>query len=166
MKHNKLLLAMFDYDGGDPRRIQHAIKVYEFARLIGEEEHLEEKQQYILETAAIVHDIGIKPAELKYGSCDGKLQEKEGPSAARKMLSGMGYEEDVTERVCWLVGHHHTYTDVSGMDYRILLEADFLVNLFEDGSDLEAVRAAYERIFRTGTGRKICRTMFGIEKDS
>lgn len=165
MNQNKLLLAMFDYDGGDPKRIQHTVKVYEFAKIIGEEEHLEERQQLILETAAIVHDIGIKPSEQKYGSCEGKLQEKEGPPAARQMLSGMGYDEEVIERVCWLVGRHHTYTDVTGTDYRILLEADFLVNLYEDGSDSEAVRTAYEKIFRTRTGRKICRTMFGMEEN-
>lgn len=165
MNQNKLLLAMFDYDGGDPKRIQHTVKVYKFAKIIGEEEHLEERQRLILETAAIVHDIGIKPSEQKYGSCGGKLQEKEGPPAARQMLSGMGYDEEVIERVCWLVGHHHTYTDVTGTDYRILLEADFLVNLYEDGSGPEAVQTAYEKIFRTRTGRKICRTMFGMNNN-
>lgn len=30
---------------------------------------------FLLETAACVHDIGIKPAEEKYGVCDGPLQD-------------------------------------------------------------------------------------------
>jgi hypothetical protein len=68
----------------------------------------------------------------------------------------------VIERVCWLIAHHHTYTDVCGMDYQILLEADFLVNLFEDNEDKDVIRAAYEKIFKTKTGKHICRTMFGI----
>lgn len=66
----------------------------------------------------------------------------------------------MTERVCWLVAHHHTYDPVEGIDHQILIEADFLVNLFENSRPAEAVRSAYERIFRTGTGRLLCRRMF------
>lgn len=162
MDHNRLLLAMIDFDEGDTKRIQHFIKVYQFAKLIGEEEGLEEGVQYILETAAIVHDIGIHSAERKYGSCNGKLQEQEGPAEAEKLLYELGYDNDVIKRVSYLVGHHHTYTDVDGIDYRILLEADFLVNLFEDGCTKEAVQTAYETIFRTESGKKLCRTIFGL----
>jgi len=162
VKHNKLLEAMIAHDAGDAKRIQHTVKVYHFAKLIGQEEGLEEQLQDTLEAAAIVHDIGIRPALAKYGSCGGKLQEQEGPALAEEMLGKLGYDTDVMQRVCWLVGHHHTYTDVEGADYQILLEADFLVNLFEDGCDQEAVRHAYDTIFRTETGKRICRTMFGI----
>ena len=35
----------------------------------------------------------------------------------------------VTERVAYLIGHHHTYDKIEGMDYQILVEADFLVNI-------------------------------------
>lgn len=109
-----------------------------------------------------MHDIGIKPAEEKYGACSGKLQEQEGPKEAEKLLGALGYESEVIGRVAFLVGHHHTYQNVDGMDYQILLEADFLVNLYEDSSDLGAVRRAYDAIFRTETGREICRVMFDL----
>lgn len=46
----------------------------------------------ILEAAAYVHDIGIKPAEKKYGSCGGKLQEQEGPAAAKEILERLGFD--------------------------------------------------------------------------
>ena len=46
------------------------------------------------------------------------------------------------------------------MDYQILVEADFLVNLFEHGSGQEAVQTALDRIFVTETGKALCRTMF------
>ena len=78
---------MIVHDGGVPRRIQHVIKVYQFAKMIGEQEGLDEETQYILETAAIVHDIGIRPALEKYGSSAGNLQEQEGPAIARQALS-------------------------------------------------------------------------------
>ena len=71
---------MIRYYAGDPKRIQHFIKVYTFAKMIGEKEKLPAGEQFILETAAIVHDIGIKPAEEKFGQCGGKMQEQEGPA--------------------------------------------------------------------------------------
>ena len=58
---NNLYRKMIEFYRGDPARIQHFVKVHSFAKLIGEEEHLEEKTLYILEAAAYVHDIGIRP---------------------------------------------------------------------------------------------------------
>ena len=84
MNINLLIDEMFLYFSGDPKRIQHFIKVYEFARLIGMSERLSDEELEILETAAVVHDIGIKPAEEKYGRSAGKRQEQEGPEAAGK----------------------------------------------------------------------------------
>lgn len=156
----RLTQRMIVFFEGDPKRIQHFIKVHSFARLIGEGEKLDDKTLFVLEAAALVHDIGIKPAEEKYGRCNGKLQEQEGPAPAREMLESLGFEQEDVNRICYLVAHHHTYTNVEGMDYRILLEADFLVNLYEEHSSKEAVQAALENIFRTDTGICICQTMF------
>ena len=132
MNHTKLISEMIAYDAGDARRIQHFLKVHTLAALIGKEEALPEKTQDFLEAAAILHDIGIHEAERKYGSTSGKYQELEGAPLAKAMLDKLGYEEDFIERVCFLVGHHHTYNQVDGLDYQILLEADFLVNAYED----------------------------------
>ena len=161
-KLNRLYEAMVQYDRGDAKRIQHFVKVHSFARLIGTEEGLSSEELLTLEAAALVHDIGIRPSEEKYGDCSGKHQEEEGPGEAEKMLRELGYEESLIERVCYLVGHHHTYDRIDGMDYQILVEADFLVNLYEDGAREEAVRTALARIFRTTTGSQLCRQMFGI----
>ena len=153
-------MAMTEYDKGDAKRIQHFLKVYEFARLIGKMEGLDAHTQFVLESAAVVHDIGIHLAEQKYGSSSGKYQELEGPTEAGKLLTSLGWPPDVTERVSYLVGHHHTYHDIDGLDYQILVEADFLVNLYEDAVSAEGVRNAYERIFRTGSGRRLCRLLY------
>lgn len=68
------------------------------------------------------------------------------------------------ERICYLVGHHHTYKDMDGMDYRILVEADFLVNLYENNVKYKAILASDENIFQTETGRTILKTMFEENK--
>lgn len=155
-----LTQRMITFFEGDPKRIQHFIKVHSLAKLIGEGEKLDDKTLFVLEAASLVHDIGIKPAEEKYGQCNGRLQEQEGPAPAREMLESLGFEQEDVERICYLIAHHHTYTNVEGMDYRILLEADFLVNMYEEHSPKEAVQAALKNIFRTNTGSSICQTMF------
>ena len=160
MRIEKLLTAMMEYDQGDVPRIQHFVKVYEFARMIGLMEGLDSKTQFTLESAAVVHDIGIHISEQKYGSSSGKYQELEGPAEAKKLLDGLEWPADVTERVCYLVGHHHTYHDMDGMDYQILVEADFLVNLFEDKVSPEGCRNAYHKIFRTESGKRLYQTMY------
>lgn len=157
---HQLFLEMLHHDCKDPARIQHFVKVHAFAKLIGEMEQLEAHTLKTLEAAAYVHDIGIKPALQKYGDCSGKLQEQEGPSVAKEMLERLGFEKELVERVCYLVGHHHTYTDINGIDYQILVEADFLVNLYEDGPNAKTAANVYENIFKTKSGKQICKEMF------
>ena len=98
---NNLYKKMIEYDRGDPKRIQHFVKVHSFARLIGQEECIDDHTLYILEAAAYVHDIGIHPAMEKYGRDDGKLQEQEGPAEAEKIMKQLGFEQDVIDRVCY-----------------------------------------------------------------
>lgn len=164
----KLMAAMIHYDCGDTRRIQHFMKVHDLAAVIGEMEGLDQQTQRILESAAILHDIGIHISEKKYGSSAGHYQEIEGPAEAEKILRALGgYSDEEINRIQYLIGHHHTYTEIEGMDYQILVEADFLVNLYEDSSPRSAILAARERIFRTGTGLRILDDMFaGPEEDS
>ena len=160
-----LALAMIDYNNGDPKRIQHTTKVHAYASMIGRIEGLDEETLFILESAALVHDIGIRASEQKYGHQNGKLQEQEGPAVAREMLTRLGgYSERQIERICWLVGHHHTYHVCEDLDYQILIEADFIVNLYEDNESPHAIRAVRKNIFRTGSGTKMLETMFGINE--
>jgi predicted metal-dependent HD superfamily phosphohydrolase len=150
---------------GDSKRIQHFCKVHSYAKLIAELENIDKETQFVLEAAALTHDIGIHLCEEKYGNCSGKLQEKEGPALAGKLLERLGFNKAVSERVQYLVAHHHTYSNVDGIDYQILIEADFLVNLHEDNVSKDAINRAYNNIFRTETGKKICREMYCIHQN-
>ena len=156
-----LIREMITYDAGDAKRIQHFLKVHTLAALIGREEKLPSETQDILEAAAILHDIGIHEAERKYGSTSGKYQELEGVPLARTMLEKLGFEVGFIERVCYLVGHHHTYNQVDGQDYQILLEADFLVNAYEDQLSTKAIASFRDKIFRTDSGKKLLEDMYG-----
>lgn len=163
-KIQELSLAMINYNYGDPKRIQHTTKVHAYAALIGIKEKLDEGTQFILESAALVHDIGIRASEKKYGHQNGKLQEQEGPAVAKDLLNRLGgYTEEQIDRICWLVAHHHTYNVCSDIDYQILIEADFIVNLYEDSESLDIVRSVRDKLFKTEGGIKILNDMFGIE---
>ena len=159
---NKLHYEMIKLYNGDAKRIQHFCKVHSYAKLIAEMENVDEHTLFIIEVAALTHDIGIHLCEEKYGNCNGKLQEKEGPALAEKLLTKLGFMKDVAERVMYLIAHHHTYDDINGIDYQILVEADFLVNMYEDGLSKDVVEHAYNKIFKTDSGMKICAEMFGI----
>ena len=159
---NELHFAMIELYSGDAKRIQHFCKVHSYAKLIGETENIDKKSLFILEVAALTHDIGIHICEEKYGNCNGKVQEKEGPAIAEKLLKKLGFEDDVSERVQYLIAHHHTYNNIDGIDYQILIEADFLVNILEDSLSKEVALNAYNNIFKTECGKKIFKEMFEI----
>lgn len=162
MDMDLVLKEMIDYDAGDARRIQHFLKVYLYAGLIGRAEQLPEEMLETLETVAILHDIGIHAAEEKYGSAAGKYQEIEGPAPARALLERIGCPEHRIERVCYLIAHHHTYGEVDGPDYQILIEADFLVNAYEDALSPQAIAAFREKCFQTESGKRLLDTMYGL----
>lgn len=160
MNIQRVLTKMFDLYSGDAKRIQHFTKVYTYASYIGREEGISEKEQAVLEIAAVVHDIGIHMCEEKYGECGGKLQEKEGPAIAKELLGDLDISADIIDRVCFLIGHHHTY-NADSIDWQILLEADFLVNGYEDCLSVKSLKAGYDKIFKTEPGKKLFSSMYG-----
>ena len=161
-KISQITEKMIAYDRGDIRRIEHFMKVYGYAAVIGKLEGLDPDIQEILETAALLHDIGIKVSEEKYHSSAGKYQEIEGPAEARKLLDEAGAEKELTDRVCWLIGHHHTYSNIQDMDHQILVEADFLVNMAEEHFSKEAVSRTLETIFRTKSGIHLLKSIWNL----
>ena len=162
MKISEIMEKMIAFSKGNIHDINHFMCVWTYAKTIGELENLDQETQYILEVAAITHDIACPFCREKYGNTNGKYQEKEGMPIVKEFLADTGMSEAQIERVAYLVGHHHTYTDIDGMDYQILVEADFLVNILEDGLAKEAALQAYQNIFKTESGKNICQEMFAL----
>ena len=161
-KIDELALATIEYNAGDPKRIQHTTKVHAYASLIGKCEGLDDTTLFVLESAALVHDVGIRASEKKYGYQNGKLQEQEGPAVASELLTRIGgYTAPQIERICWLVAHHHTYHVCEDLDYQILIEADYIVNLYEDNVSQTAIDTIRRNIFKTKNGLRIFDNLFG-----
>ena len=159
---SKLIGNMMLYYG-DVKFSEHAIKVYAYARSIGEEEQLSESERFVLSVAAILHDIGIPPAIKLHGSSKGEFQEKEGALLVPEMLNRADIQDDIAERVAWLVGNHHTEASAENdLLLQILMEADYLVNLAEGNIPTESARKVSENFFKTGTGKQYINALFNL----
>ena len=139
---------MIDFYQGNLRDIEHFLKVWAYAKTIGEQESVDENTQGILELAAVVHDISCPLCREKYGNTNGKNQELESEPLVKEFFEGMPVSEQKVERIIWLVTHHHTYTNIDGIDYQILIEADFLVNASESNFSKVSIENAKSRIFK------------------
>jgi uncharacterized protein len=157
---NRVMDAMVSYFGHDVRRINHALKVHAFALLIACHEVEDIRMREVIGITALLHDIGIHEAERKYNSTAGNYQQIEGPPVAREILSGLQVPADIIDRVCFITGNHHTYTKIDGLDFQILVEADFLVNFFEDEMQREAIESVRQKLFRTTVGRSLLERMY------
>jgi hypothetical protein len=114
------------------RFINHTLKVLDQAEKIAEGERIQgDFARSVIVLASIYHDIGIPESLKKYSSLDAPYQEKEGPAVARGLMAKTGVRPDILERVCFIVGSHHTKDKVDGIDFQIVWEADFIVNIEE-----------------------------------
>ena len=163
---SEIMRRMITFSEGNLHDIDHLIRVWTYAKTIGELEHLDSETQYILEVAAAMHDCGIRASLLKHGYYNGKMQEEEGPAVAEKMMLELGIDETTRDRVSFLIGHHHTYTNIDGIDYRILVEADFLVNIYEDELSADAIESVKEKYFITKKGREILTSLYQMPNEA
>ena len=153
---------MIAFSNGNIHDIDHLIRVWTYAKTIGELEGLDQQTQYVLEIAAITHDIACPLCREKYGNTNGKHQETEGASMVRDFLAGKGIAEEQIDRVAFLVSHHHTFSDIDGIDYQILVEADYIANATENGYSKENVSNFMAKIMKTQSGKRLLTTVFGL----
>ena len=119
---DRLIAEMKKVFGDDKRRIDHALKVLDFAEQILKTENAD---PLVVKAAAILHDIGIHEAERKYNS-------------------------------------HHSAKNIDTPEFRIIWDADWLVNLPDEFPDLEPVktRELITRIFKTRSGLKLAEKLY------
>ncbi len=157
----KAIEKMIVFYEGSVHDIEHFLKVWGYAKTIGELENLEETTQQTLELAAIAHDIACPLCRKKYGSTAGPYQEKEGVPLTEEFYREFALPSGQLERICYLVGHHHTFKGITGLDYQILVEADFLVNATESHMSCAAILNFRETVFQTKTGTRLLDEIYG-----
>lgn len=163
MTVSEIMIKMIEYSNGNIHDINHFMKVYTYAKTIAECEKVTSDEQRVIEIAAIIHDIACPLCREKYGNTNGKLQEKESAILVEKFLCGTELPKTVVDRIVFLVTHHHTPQEIDGIDYQILIEADYLVNADEADYSESNIRNTMELIFRTSTGKKLLQSVYGIK---
>lgn len=158
----ELMAQMVQYSDGNVHDIDHLTRVWAYAKTIGHLEQLDEGTLRVLEAAAIVHDIACPLCREKYGHTAGPLQEREGAVLAADFLKDSGLTTAEVERVSFLVGHHHTFIDVDGADWQILLEADYIANAEENNWPTENIRNFLNTFCRTASGERLIRSIFRV----
>lgn len=154
-REQALLLDALLYEDGHKRRTEHILKVYGLARLLGEAESLPEEEREILQAAAIVHDLAIKYCKEHCGGDAGQdNQRREAPHLVEEFLSRAGYSPQDVAQVIELVLHHHDYQGEHSRLLGLLIEADVLVNCYEEGLAAEQAEAA-AALFRSETGKRL-----------
>ena len=162
MKIAEFMEKMIVFSKENMHDIDHFMKVWAYAKTIGELENIGDETQYILEIAALTHDIACPLCREKYGNTNGKYQEEEGAWLVKDFLADMGLTSVQIERVAYLVGHHHTFQRIDGLDYQILIEADFIVNAAESAYSKENIANFAETIMRTNSAKRITAEVFGL----
>ncbi len=160
MTISQIMEKMIAFSDGNIHDIDHFIRVWTYARTIGELENLDRETQFLLEVAAITHDIACPLCRVKYGNTNGKYQEEEGVPMVKKFLSDIGIAEEVIDRVAFLVGHHHTFSGIDGIDYQILIEADYIANATENGYGQENIVNFMQKIMETEGGKQILKAIY------
>ena len=160
MAISQIMEKMIAFSDGNIHDIDHFIRVWTYARTIGELENLDRETQFLLEVAAITHDIACPLCRVKYGNTNGKYQEEEGVSMVKEFLSDTGIAEEVIDRVAFLVGHHHTFSGIDGIDYQILIEADYIANATENGYGQENIVNFMQKIMETEGGKQILKAIY------
>ena len=156
----EILAKMIAYSDGNIHDIDHLLRVWTYAKTIGELEGIDASTQYNLEVAAITHDIACPLCREKYGNTNGKHQEEEGVILVKTFLSDCGIGAEQIDRIAYLVGHHHSFHYIDGIDYQILIEADYIANASEYGYSRENMTNFINKIMKTGSGERLARAVF------
>ena len=156
----RLIEEMKKIFGDDSRRVNHALAVLGRAEEILAGEPL--ACGLVVRAAAILHDIGIHQAEARHGSADGVYQEIEGPPIARKILGQLGIPDRETEHISRIIANHHSARDIDTIEFRIIWDADWLVNIPDmyDTTDRLRMARLIDKIFKTRCGKKLAERLF------
>ena len=164
----EIIKKMKEYFAGDKKRINHALQVANYAdeliKLYQKEELNQEINPEVIIYTAILHDIGIKNSEKKYGSSAPRYQEIEGPPVARNILSSLSIKGSIIDEVCEIIGNHHSPGKINTYNFSLLYDADWLVNL-PDIHDLckksqQEIKNIINKLYLSEVGKKKAKEIF------
>ncbi len=107
MFKEKIIIEMKEVFKEIPFGIEHTLKVLKNAEDIMNGENIGEEEKEFISIIAILHDIGAVES-----------RKKEGPAVAKEILKKVGYNKNI-DRICFIIGNHHTPSKIDGLDFQI-----------------------------------------------
>ncbi|MDI3546667.1 MAG: hypothetical protein PWR10_319 [Halanaerobiales bacterium] len=159
----EIIQKMKEYFGEDKKRINHALQVTDYARTLIKNSWNQDLNPEVIIYAAILHDIGIKQAEEKYNSTAGRFQEIEGPPIARRILNSFPISEEIINEVCEIIAHHHSPGKIDTYNFKLLYDADWLVNLpaeYDLTANRDKINNIIDRLYLTEVGKELASKLF------
>lgn len=141
---DRVALAMRKYFGEDVRRVRHAEAVAEQAEIIARAEG--NGDIMVIMAAAYLHDIGIREAERKFNSSAARYQHSEGPPVAREILTQLKARSELIDEVCDIIGHHHAPHEQETVNFKVLYDADLIVNKLDQYQDKAPTQKEFDRL--------------------
>ncbi len=157
---DRLIKAVKHEFGDDRKRIHHALLVFDQALKILQKENGDPR---VITAAALLHNIGIKEAERKYGSSEAHYQEVEGPPIAQRIMDELGFDKTTIQHVCDIISSHHSGDIIDTPEFRIIRDADKIayILLLSGVSDKSELYDFIKDNFKTDTGKKIAQKLLG-----
>ena len=158
MKKN-LIEKIRDYFKNDRMKIDHSLKVTEFAEKILESE---QGNPRVVIGAALLHITGNNDAEKKYEDMHSAFHTNEVSFIARQILEDLDWEGEIIEQICTLLQNHLGMNTGVTINDKILHDAEWLTRL-QDAHDTihkDEQEEKIARVFLTDTGRKIAQQIF------
>lgn len=142
------------YASCDASQIAHTLCVHQYTRLLALGEGYDPHRIELLETAALLHDIGCTDAKRKYGNSLPVNQQREGARiAAEWLVHDPSLAPADAQWIVGVVGSHHNALKAAELGFETLFEADLIVNLFEGYYPVEKAPVYYRNMVRTVSGR-------------
>lgn len=105
--------------------------------------------------SAILHDIAIKYCKKHYnGDASQEKQKKEASHLVQEFLQEANYLPSYIPKIVDLVSKHHDYRKEKSKLLQILIEADLIVNCYENQPDYKKSKFIKD-IFQTTGGKKL-----------
>ena len=87
------------------------------------------------------------------------------PEVAKEILKKVDYNKNI-DRICFIIGNHHTPSKIDGLDFQIQWEADLLENLtvMDKEKEQEKIKKCIDENFKTNTGKRIAYNRFILDQ--
>jgi Zn ribbon nucleic-acid-binding protein len=154
-----ITLAMKGYFDGEKEKIDHSLKVLDFAERVMEQDRGNPK---VVIAAATLYDIGMGEAGKSPEGLQGTHVAEDQLAAVRRILESSGSNEEVIEEVCRILEDQRNPERIDTLNSKIVYDARRLADGPDRFESLEGAefKRMIDSVFFTAGARKIAEDLY------